>query len=163
MKHEQLINDLSYNPETGEFHWISARPKIKVGMKAGCFKKNKGYIYIEYQGKQYSAHRLAWFYVHKNFPAEYIDHINGLKTDNRIANLREATHGQNKANSKTINKTGLKGVRRLPWVKDQDRCWQAQITHNKKVIYLGCYNTKEEAHKAYCTAAKELHGDFFRG
>ena len=163
MKHEQLISDISYNPETGEFHWISARPKVKVGMKAGYLKKNKGYIYIEYQGKAYSAHRLAWFYVYKKFPTEYIDHINRDKADNRIINLREATHGQNKANSKTINKNGLKGVSKLPWMKDNGKCWQAQIKHNKKQIYLGCFYTKEEAHEAYCKAAKELHGDFFHG
>jgi hypothetical protein len=162
MKHEQLISDLSYNPETGEFHWISPRPKINMGDKAGYLKKDKGYTYIEYNGKSYSAHRLAWFWVHKIFPKLQIDHINGNKSDNRIVNLREATHGQNRANSKTTNKNGLKGVRFLPWIKNTGKCWQAQITHNKKVVYLGCYYTKEDAHSAYCAAATKLHGDFFR-
>lgn len=163
MKHENLLIDLSFNPETGEFHWVSPRPKIKVGEKAGYIKKDNGYIYIEYRGKCYSAHRLAWFWVNGKFPENQIDHINGIKSDNRICNLREATQSQNRANSKTTNKHGVKGVRRLPWMKDTDKCWQAQITHNKKVIYLGCYHTKEEAHSAYCKAAMELHGEFFQG
>ena len=160
MKHEDLISDINYTPETGEFHWISARPKVKVGGKAGYLKKNKGYVYIEYKGKCYPAHRLAWFYVNKEFPIEQIDHINGDRSDNRIGNLRAATNSQNRANSKTTNQYGLKGVRKLPWVKEIRKCWQAQITHNKKTIYLGCYHTKEEAHNAYVIAAKNLHGCF---
>ena len=159
--HEELTTVLTYNPQTGDFHWNQARPKVRVGHKAGYLKKNKGYIYIECMGKSYAAHRLAWFYTFKQFPANQIDHINGNKSDNRIKNLREATNSQNRANSKTTNKHGVKGVRKLPWMKESDRCWQAQITHNKKVIYLGCYNTKEEAHSVYVNAAKKLHGDFF--
>jgi len=132
-----------------------------VGQQAGYLKKNKGYVYIEIDGKSYSAHRLAWFYVTKNVPTTQIDHINRNKSDNRFENLREATHGQNRANSRSTNKHGVKGVRRLPWMKDTDKCWQASITHNKKVIYLGCFHTMEEAHLAYCDAAQRLHGNFF--
>lgn len=160
MEHSHLTSILNYSPETGEFHWSTPRPKIKVGQKAGYIKKNKGYIYIEIEGKSYSAHRLAWFYVNGTWPKHIIDHINGNKSDNRIENLREATNGQNRANSKTTNKHGLKGVRRLPWMKETDKCWQASIKYNKKVIYLGCYHTKEEAHFAYKEAAIRLHGEF---
>ena len=161
MNHDQLILDIHYTPETGDFHWISARPKVQVGQKAGYVKKNKGYVYIEYKGKSYSAHRLAWFYIYKKFPQNQIDHINGNRADNRIANLREATHGQNRANSKHNNMNGLKGVCYRSHLKIKP--WVAQITHNRKVIYLGCYPTKELAHAAYCEAAKKLHGEFFHG
>jgi len=161
MKHSYLTSILTYSPETGEFQWAAPRPKVKVGQKAGYLKKNKGYIYIEIDGKSYSAHRLAWFYVTGNMPIDQIDHINRNKSDNRFENLREATRGQNRANSKSTNKHGLKGVRLLPWMKNAGKCWQAEITHNKKVIYLGCFATKEEAHLAYCDAARKLHGDFF--
>jgi hypothetical protein len=138
------------------------RPKIQVGKKAGYVKKNKGYVYIEIDGKSYSAHRLAWFYVTGKIPQNQIDHINGKKADNRFENLREASNGQNRANTRSGSKHGIKGVRRLPWMKDGTKCWQAQITHNKKVHYLGCFYTKEEAHSAYCDAAKRLHGSFAR-
>jgi hypothetical protein len=94
-------------------------------------------------------------------PKNYIDHINGNRSDNRFSNLREATHAQNRANSKHTNKIGLKGVGLIKWIPEGKRRWRAQITHNKKVIHLGCFHTKEEAHLAYCDAAKKLHGEFF--
>ena len=160
MTHDQLTSLLSYDPATGKFRWKSARQRICVGELAGYIKKPKGYVYIQVCGKTYAAHRLAWFYMTGTMPTHCIDHINRDTSDNRIQNLREATHGQNRANSQNNNQHGLKGVRRLPWMKDTDRCWQAQITHEKKVIYLGCFYTKEEAHSAYCDAAKRLHGLF---
>jgi hypothetical protein len=161
MEHTYLTAVLHYNPETGEFLWNLPRPKVQVGQRAGYEKKNKGYIYIEIDGKSYSAHRLAWFYMTGAEPKGHIDHINGKKTDNSFANLREATSGQNRANSKHNNKTGMKGVRCSHWIPEGKRRWMAQITHNKKVMYLGSFFTKEEAHAAYCDAAKRLHGDFF--
>jgi hypothetical protein len=161
MNHQYLTSILSYDPATGFFHWALPRPKIQVGQKAGYLKKNKGYVYIEIDAKAYSGHRLAWFYVTGKMPVDQIDHINRNKSDNRFENLREASSGQNRANSKTTNKHGLKGVRRLPWMNEADRCWQASITHKKMVTYLGCFHTKEEAHSAYCEAAKTLHGEFF--
>ena len=161
MEHSYLTSILSYDPQTGTFRWALPRPKIQVGNLAGYLKKNKGYVYIEINGKSYSAHRLAWCYVTGNHPKNQIDHINRNKSDNRFENLREATHGQNRANSKNNNKHGVKGIRRIPWMKETDRCWQATITHERKSIYLGCFHTKEEAHLAYCKAAKRLHGDFF--
>jgi len=162
MKHDHLILNLRYEPETGLFFWLSARPRIRVGNQAGYLKKDRGYTYIEFDGKSYAAHRLAWFYVTKEWPKNQIDHINGNRSDNRIENLREATNSQNRANSKSTNKNGLKGVKFIPWIKEGGRCWQSQITHNKKVLYLGCYHTKEEAHEVYLKKAKELHGIFSR-
>jgi hypothetical protein len=164
MTRKELAVALSYIPETGVFRWRSPRPKVRVGSVAGYVKKTKGYVYIEVNGKSYSAHRLAWLYMTGEMPALQIDHINGERADNRFCNLRLAMHGQNRANSRpnAKNRYGLKGVRRLPWMKEGDRCWQAQITHNRATRYLGCFRTKEEAHAAYCDAAKRLHGDFFR-
>ena len=161
MEHTYLTAVLHYNPETGEFLWNLPRPKVQVGQRAGYEKKNKGYIYIEIDGKSYSAHRLAWFYMTSAEPKNQIDHINRNKSDNRFENLREATHGQNRANSKHANKHGLKGVALSNWIPEGKRRWVAQITCNKKITYLGSFLTKEEAHAAYCDAAKRLHGDFF--
>lgn len=161
MKHSYLTSILNYDPLTGIFTWAMPRSKITVGAVAGHTRKHaKPYVYIMIDGKDYSAHRLAWFYVHGVWPKEQLDHINGNHSDNRIENLREATQSQNMANKKTTNKTGLKGVRYLPWIK-KGKCWLAQITFNKKTTYLGSFYTKEEAHSAYCDAAKRLHGEFF--
>ena len=155
-----LTDILSYNPDDGIFRWKKSRQKIKVGDVAGNSHKNKKYVYIQIDGKSYSAHRLAWIYMTGLNSKNQIDHINGNKKDNRFCNLREATHGQNRANSKTTNKFGLKGVRKLKWVKDGKKCWIAQITFEKKTKYLGSYFTIEEAHQAYCDAAKIFHGKF---
>ena len=157
--HEYLTDILSYNPETGIFVWAKPRPKIRVGQIAGSLH-HKGYIYLEIDGKHCAAHRLAWFYVTGEKPLKAIDHINRNKSDNRFCNLRIADHGQNLANSVHRNKNGYKGVSYKKWLKSKP--YQSQITHNKKVIYLGCYASPEEAHNAYKEAAKRLHGEFAR-
>ena len=153
-----LCEILRYEKQSGKFFWAKPRPRITVGSKAGYVKKNKGYRYIEIDGITYAAHRLAWFYVYGVWPRNQIDHVNGKRDDNRIENLREATQGQNRANSKHNNKTGFKGVSFKAWLKEKP--YQAQITVNKKVIYLGCYKTPQEANEAYKIAAIKLHGEF---
>jgi hypothetical protein len=158
--HAELTELFEFNANKGVLVWRKPRPKIRVGQEAGCLH-HRGYINLEIDGKHYAAHRVIWFYVTGKWPKTQIDHINGNKSDNRFENLREATNGQNRANTKNNNKHGLKGIKHLHWMKPGTRCWQAQITHNKKVIYLGCFYTKEEAHSAYCDAAKGLHGEFF--
>jgi hypothetical protein len=161
LDHATLISILRYDPITGDLYWNQARPKIRVGAKAGCLH-HKGYINLEIDGKHYAAHRLVWFYVTGAMPTKIIDHINGNKSDNRFENLREATTGQNRANSKHANKHGLKGVSLCPWVPEGKKRWVAQIKSDKRQIYLGSFFTKEEAHFAYCEAAKCLHGEFAR-
>ena len=155
--HQYLLDMLNYNPETGVFTWAKPRPRIRVGRVAG-YMHHRGYICLEIDGRHFSAHRLAWFYMTGERPLNQIDHINRIKSDNRFANLRLATFGQNRANSVTTNKHGLKGVVYKKWLKSKP--YQAQITFNKKVIYLGCHSTPEEAHAAYKEAAKRLHGAF---
>jgi hypothetical protein len=109
-------------------------------------------------GKRYLAHRLAWLYTHGAWPHKLLDHRNRVTGDNRIDNLREATGSQNKANqlTNTNNTSGFKGVY---WSK-QNAKWQAGIRHQGKQKHLGCFNTKEDAHTAYCTAATQLKGEF---
>ena len=85
-----------------------------------------------------------------------IDHINGNRTDNRIANLRAVTRGgnmQNQRRAHASNTSGLLGV----YYKPKNKKWAAQIQANKKRMNLGLFKTAEEAHTAYLKAKRELH------
>jgi hypothetical protein len=143
---ENLKKILEYSEATGVF--INKR----LNREAGGVH-HSGYRTINIKGTHYQAHRLAWLYMFGTWPAYFIDHINGNKLDNRLCNLREATHGQNKANSASKKTKGATWVAR-------DNCWIAQIRVNKVRKHLGCFKTAAEAHQAYCTAAKKYHGVF---
>lgn len=86
----ELKRKLHYDPDTGIFTWKVFSPGITIGKVAGAI--SSGYIRIKVHPSLQYAHRLAWLYVYGYFPEHGTDHINGIKTDNRIANLREATH-----------------------------------------------------------------------
>ena len=91
---ERLKELLEYDPETGFFTRLIGRsgPRARSGDVAGC-DNGQGYIRIYVDGRPYKGHRLAWFYVHGAWPRE-IDHINGDKSDNKLANLRPATRSR---------------------------------------------------------------------
>lgn len=120
--------------------------------------EKKGYIAICVKTKTYKAHRLAWLYVYGEMPKNQIDHINGIKDDNRIDNLREATASENMFNRLKFknSKSPIKGI---SFHIGQQK-WTAKIQLNKKRLWLGSYNTFEEAAVAYKNAAIELHGNF---
>ncbi|MCI0598731.1 MAG: HNH endonuclease [Beijerinckiaceae bacterium] len=92
------------------------------------------------------------------WPIAQIDHINGDRADNRFLNLREATRTENAWNAKlrSDSHSGFKGVRR------HKRRWCAYIKVSGKQKHLGSFATPEEAHDAYCRAAREHHGQFAR-
>ncbi len=152
-----LLRELfDYDADTGLFtRKVSTTNRVKVGDVAGA-KNQKGYINIMVCARLHPAHRLAWLYVHGVWPQGQIDHINGIRDDNRIGNLREATNAQNKQNmhaARADSKTGLLGVR---W-NDRHQCWQARIMVDGKGRHLGNFSTAEDAHAAYLSAKRELH------
>lgn len=153
---EALKSRLHYNPETGDFTWVSSSGTRfdQIGRKAG--NRNKaGYLRITVFQKSYMAHRLAWLYMTGSHPEHHIDHINMRKNDNRWSNLRAATKSQNGANSRARCASGLKGAY---WSKSIGR-WYSSA--NGK--YLGTFDTPEEANAAYKRAAKIDFGEFARG
>src|SRR5882672_2364605 len=102
---------LHYDPKTGIFRWrVRMSPARGAGEIAGA--KSGNYIRIGIKRRWYQAHRLAWLYVHGKWPLYWLDHANGDKLDNRLENLREATHSQNQMNSRRAkhNTSGFKGV-----------------------------------------------------
>jgi hypothetical protein len=151
-----LKDFLLYDKKTGVFTWKFTRKKALKNSMAGCVDINK-YIKIMLNGKNYSAHRLAWLYVYGVHPKGQIDHINCNKADNRIANLRDvpaAINMQNKIIALSSNKsTGLLGVtfckRRM--------LYMAQIRINGKKKTLGYYDDPDYAHQVYLSAKRQNH------
>jgi hypothetical protein len=157
--YDRLLESLSYDPVTGIFIWVRD-PKfyrIKKGDLAGSITK-LGYRKIRIDGKIYFAHRLAWYFMMKRYPDCDIDHINGIKDDNRWENLRAATASQNQMN-RTKTRSNTSGFKGVYWHEKLQK-WQAKITIKKKQIYLGVFSTAEEASHAYQDAAFRLHRDF---
>lgn len=146
---------LDYDATTGVFKWRIGRRRVaRAGSVAGT-QDSDGYIKIRISGRAYKAHRLAWFYVNGVWPTLELDHINQVKTDNRISNLREVSRSENNQNKLTqrTNSSGYRGVSRH---KRGDQ-WQARIKLNGKERYLGIFDTPEQASAAYEAAAAELH------
>lgn len=146
---------LDFEPNTGAFVWkVRFGKRGIVGKRAGTVDA-AGYEVITINGKRHKSHRLAWLYVHGVWPKVAIDHRNGIRTDNRLSNLREAGWDGNQQNRgpQTNNKSGFIGV---SWDSNAAK-WRAGIRHSGKSYNLGNYDTKEAAHFAYLEKKLELH------
>lgn len=155
---ERLCELFRYEESEGVLYWKERHnSQINLDKPAGWSQKN-GYHGMTVDGVKYKRHRLIWCFFNGEPGNMEVDHINGVKNDDRIENLRLATRRQNQYNRAALatNKSGYKGV-------SLHECgnWIAQITDiNGKRVYLGHYKTPEEAAVAYAKAALELHRDF---
>lgn len=152
---------LDYDPETGVFLWKkSPRLGIEAGERAGTARRS-GYrlISIRWYGQIFE-HRLAWLYVYGVAPSDEIDHIDGNPSNNAISNLREATSSQQKMNKRvqSNNVSGLKGA--YFHACRHGKKWRSQIKVGRRLIFLGYFDTPEEAHRAYCVASKKYFAEF---
>lgn len=142
---------LDYDPETGVFRWRNYWKSVVPGRIAGRVN-GKGYGSISIKGSHYASHRLAWLHYYGEWPSNQIDHINRNKVDNSIENLRVVTGSENCRNRsvpKHYHTSRVKGVCRR---KDTGK-WQVQIClADRKIKYLGVFNTEEEASAAYARA-----------
>jgi hypothetical protein len=148
---------LEYDADTGEFTWLGDFNAKRVGRRAGTTVGAKGYRTITIKKCRYYEHRIAWYMMTNEDPTGFeIDHINGNKADNRLSNLRLATCQTNKANCglNRSNTSGFKGVHKFR------KRWIASITHDRKIIHLGVFDTPEIASKAYDAKAIELFGEY---
>lgn len=157
----RLQEVLSYEPSSGVFTWkLCLSNKAPVGSVAGALNGD-GAIRVTVDGHRYLAHRLAWKYVFGVDPRTEIDHINRVRTDNRIENLREATHTQNLFNAGKRRRPGCDMT--LPkgcsWDRKAKR-YEAYVTISNKKRHLGYFISAEEAGEAYNRAASALHGNF---
>ena len=155
---EILCEYISYNHETGELTYIK-KPSRKIlsGSTVGCPDKN-GYIQFRFMAHNLLAHRVAWAIYYGKWPEKQIDHINHIKSDNRINNLRQADHSQNGCNRglQSNNRSGVPGVH---WSSQKEK-WFAKIKLNGKSKHLGVFADIEDAANAVKKARIEMHGDF---
>ena len=131
-----------------------------IKKKAAGTLLHSGYLGICIGPKRWQAHRIAWALHYGAWPKDQIDHINGVKTDNRICNLREATNAQNGKNLKLskANKTGIAGV---CW-SERYQNYRAYIKVDHKQKYLGTFKTIESAAKARHDAEEQYFGEWNR-
>ena len=151
--HAQLLERLHYDQETGQF---SRKTAVRGHLSGPIQRKldKKGYRIIRAFGTEFRAYRLAWFYVHGVLPTGQVDHINGVRDDNRIVNLRDVSPSENQQNRRgptSANKCGFLGV--FAW---QNK-WRSRIKLNGRAIEVGMFDSPEAAHAAYLAKKRELH------
>jgi hypothetical protein len=160
---ERLRELLSYNPETGEFHWRIDHGRLyKAGTEAFTVKMGppgNDYLVACIDKIPYRAHRVACKMFYGVEPPDFLDHIDGDRFNSRIKNLRETSQGENIRNQpvQARNKTGLKGVHRHINGK-----YIASFGHNKKVIYLGTFDSAEKAHEVWREETARVRGVQYR-
>jgi hypothetical protein len=154
LSHDVLLALLHYDPITGLFTWRVSRSGVKAGRRAGCRDTN-GYVRLGVCGRFYLAHRLAWFYMTGKWPADQVDHEDGVRSNNVWTNLREATNSEQKQNRapRSSSKSGLLGV---TWEKGRNK-WRVSIMRDGVSKFIGHFTDPMQAAAAYAKAKAELH------
>jgi hypothetical protein len=155
---QDLHEVINYNKQTGLFVWKKSRRGVQTGKPLGS-DNGFGYLRITVFGKSVYAHRLAWFYVHGTWP-DQIDHINGIKSDNRVKNLRDVSVQQNAQNKLKAQKNSDSKILGVSWHKKAKK-WQAHICVYKERKYLGLFDDVHEAQKAYLNEKQRI--DYGKG
>lgn len=151
---DQLREVLAYDPETGVFTWRGPTPIRMAGKQAG-YATVWGYQLIGIRRKYFFGHRLAWLYMTGSWPANDIDHINGVRDDNRFANLRDVSRSVNLQNQRRARR-GKHSEAPLGVWRVGNR-WVSQINVGGEVKHLGSFGAPEAAHEAYLAAKRLFH------
>lgn len=164
---DRLRQLLHYDPATGYFWWLASAQGIKreLGLRAGGRTHNgNGYIRIAIDRHNYYAHRLAWLYVHGEWPSGQIDHANGNPSDNRLCNLRQASQSQQLANTKFRRIGSVTGHKGVAYVDDPRRRkrFYVRVCFEGKIYRGGYFLTAKEAAAARKALAKKVHKEFSR-
>lgn len=151
----ELRTRLDYDADTGEFRWtITPLNPVRIrGRVAGTVAK-RGYFVVTLLGYKHYAHRLAWLHVHGEWPATEIDHINGDKTDNRMANLRVVTKQENMLNQKRAHSRSASGILGASFKPGHG--WSANLRAFGKTHRIGYFKTAEAAHAAYMETKRRV-------
>jgi hypothetical protein len=153
MKIEDLLD---YNPDTGELIWKVNRGRMaRVGKVAGTASMT-GHRQVIVMNKRLKAHRIAWYLHHGEWPDGQIDHINGIRDDNRIENLR-VTDARGNCMNRCVRKGNVSGILGVNYRPNENK-YCAHITYKGKTFHLGYFNDKFEAARARALA--NLHFGF---
>jgi hypothetical protein len=152
---ERLKELFEYDPEEGRFYNRFSRGRAREACEAGS-PAGHGYRKITIDYEKYYEHHLVWFYVYGEWPSE-IDHKDGNRSNNKIANLRIATRTENCFNAK--RETGMSGLKGA-YKEARGPKWYSKIQIGGCVTRLGTFNTPEEAHRAFMAAVETRHGEF---
>ena len=145
----------SYNQITGLLYRLVCNNWRWIGL---CPPSHNSYGYKQVcvNNRNYLMHRVIWLYVHGVWPEKQVDHINGIRDDNRLCNLRLASHLDNCHNRASTGKSGVVGV---SWHKRHDK-WIASIKCKGRSVHLGYFNTKPQAKRARKKAEAKYFGEF---
>jgi len=142
-----ILKNYEYNKNNGKLYYkIKIAKRVKLGTEAG-YNHHSGYRDIKIKDKIYRLHRIIWLLENGHFPVNQIDHINGIKNDNRIINLRDVNNRFNCSNKKNNKK--IIGV-----YKNKNNGWYSKIRFKKYQIHLGTYKTEKNASNQYLKARK---------
>ena len=156
---ERLRELFDLDRETGVLtRKVRTSYRIKVGDVAGSLNHH-GYLMVRVDGKRLGAHRVVFALANGYWP-EQVDHVNGVRTDNRPANLRAATREENQHNARrpVTNKSGVKGVS----LDKASGKWRAYCWVNNRQHSIGYFTAIEAAAAAVRAARERLHGEFAR-
>lgn len=159
--HARLVDLLHYDPELGWFMWLRKRGRVAAGQVAGSIVEADGRIRIRVEKEEYKAHRLAYFYMTKEWPKDEIDHVFGDTDDNRWEFIRDTTRSENMQNQRKAHRDSVSGLLGASW-HSRTGTWRAVIvvrdeSGKKKVVSLGYHRSELAAHRKYLEAKKRLH------
>jgi len=156
---EKFNNVLKYEPDTGFLYWkVSLSNCVHAGDRVGG-KTSNVYRIMNVFNKAYFEHRIIWFLYYKKWPTKPIDHINGIRDDNRICNLREVTDRENNQNLGCHRNGRLIGTFLPTWYKENNPKWYARLKIHKVHYFLGPFDKEEDAEHAYLEAAGKADAD----
>jgi hypothetical protein len=145
---------LRYDQRTGDLLWLGNSGKKATAGKVAGHVNCLGYVHVRIDGKLLLGHRIAWCMYYGEWPDQNIDHIDGNRSNNKIANLREASQQMNTQNRRSADKDhsiGLLGVKR------HGKRFRAGIVVNGEQFHIGVYDTAEQAHSAYVDVKRVVH------
>lgn len=153
---DRLREVLIYDQHAGVFKWsLKTNRKVVVGANAGSVTRH-GYVAIRIDGTRFAAHRLAFLYVTGKWPDGEIDHINGVRSDNRWINLRACSSAENRQNQRAAHAGSSSGLLGVSWNSRLQK-WVAQIAVDGRRRHLGCFDDASKARNAYVAAKRQIH------